>query len=100
MVLRIKELIKQKGLTITEVAERMNVNRVNLSNMISGNPTIKSLEQIAEAMEVDVWELFISPEQLKDKELSAMVKYKENLYTANSISELEDIIRKLKQEKI
>lgn len=31
MELRIKEVIKEKGMTITELADRMSINRVNLT---------------------------------------------------------------------
>ena len=46
MELRIKELCKEKGLTLQQVAEYMGVNRVSLSNSINGNPTIGTLEKI------------------------------------------------------
>lgn len=58
MELRIKEVIKQRGYTITSLAEKMGINRVNLSNMINGNPTVETLCKIADALDVPVTELF------------------------------------------
>jgi len=58
MDLRIKEVIKEKGMTITELADKMGINRVNLSNMVNGNPTVETLNKIADALEVSVTELF------------------------------------------
>ena len=58
MDLRIKEVIKEKGMTITELADKMGINRVNLSNMVNGNPTVETLNKIAGALEVSVTELF------------------------------------------
>ena len=58
MDLRIKEVIKEKGMTITELADKMGINRVNLSNMVNGNPTVETLNKIAAALEVSVTELF------------------------------------------
>lgn len=58
MGLRIKEIIKEKGYTIKSLSEKMNINRVNLSNMINGNPTVETLEKIADALEVPITELF------------------------------------------
>ena len=46
MDLRIKEVIKEKGMTITELADKMGINRVNLSNMVNGNPTVETLNKI------------------------------------------------------
>lgn len=61
MGLRIKEVIKEKGMTITELADKMGINRVNLSNMINGNPTFETLEKIATALSVNIAELFEQP---------------------------------------
>lgn len=58
MELRIKELCKEKGLTLQQVAEYMGVNRVSLSNSINGNPTIGTLEKVAAALGVEVIDLF------------------------------------------
>lgn len=65
MGLRIKEVIKEKGTTITELADKMGINRVNLSNMINGNPTYETLDKIATALGVNITELF---EQLQSNE--------------------------------
>lgn len=58
MGLRIKEVIKEKGLTITELADKMGINRVNLSSMVNGNPTVETLEKIATALNVPISALF------------------------------------------
>ena len=63
MDLRIKEVIKEKGMTITELADKMGINRVNLSNMINGNPTVETLTKIASALNVPVTELFDAPKE-------------------------------------
>lgn len=63
MDLRIKEVIKEKGMTITELADKMGINRVNLSNMVNGNPTVETLNKIADALEVPVTELFEQPKK-------------------------------------
>ena len=61
MTLRIKEVIKEKGLTIQSIADTMGINRVNLSNSINGNPTVETLGRIAEVLNVPIQELFASP---------------------------------------
>lgn len=61
MILRIKEVIKERGMTITELADKMGINRVNLSNMINGNPTVETLNKISNAIGCDISELFERP---------------------------------------
>jgi len=58
MNLRIKEICKEKGVTIGEVAEKMQVARESLSRAINGNPTLDTLEKIATALGVPVPSLF------------------------------------------
>lgn len=55
---RIKEVAKEKGYTITLLAEKIGISQVSLSRMINGNPTADSLAKIAEALDVDIRDLF------------------------------------------
>lgn len=57
MALRIKEIIKEKGMTVQTLADKMGINRVGLSNHINGNPSVAILEKIATALEVSIQEL-------------------------------------------
>lgn len=57
-MLIIKEIAKRKGVSLEELAEKLGINRVTLSRNINGNPTVKTLETIAEALEVEVRDLF------------------------------------------
>ena len=61
MNLRIKEVIKEKGASIQELADKMGINRVTLSNIINGNSTIETLNKIADALCIPVTELFKQP---------------------------------------
>lgn len=59
--LRVKELLKEKGISQKELAERLNMTETGLSISINenGNPPLKRLEEIANALNVDFLELFI-----------------------------------------
>ena len=59
-MLRIKEVAKEKGFTITGLAEKLGMSQVSMSRIINGNPTTETLLKIAEALDVDVKELFVS----------------------------------------
>ncbi len=59
--MRIKEAIKEKGLTVAVVAQRMGVDSPALSRVIHGNPTIEMLERVAAAIGIHVTELFDKP---------------------------------------
>ena len=61
MDLRVKEVCKEKGVTLAEVASKIGVAQASLSKMLGGNPTIGTLEKIADALGVPVTELFEKP---------------------------------------
>ena len=60
-MLRIKEVIKEKGLTVKEVAEKLGMSSPSLSDAINGNPTADKLERIATALNVPITDLFEQP---------------------------------------
>ena len=55
---RIAEILKSKGITQKDLAEKIGISRVGLSKAINGNTTITTLRRIAAALEVSVPELF------------------------------------------
>lgn len=60
--MRIKEVIKENGLTAAAVAQRMGVVPEALSRIINGgNPTVRMVERIAAAIGVPITELFAPP---------------------------------------
>ena len=63
MNLRIKEVLKEKGLTAVWLASQIEITQPNMSNMVSGKskPSLDTLERIASALNVPVTELFEQP---------------------------------------
>lgn len=57
-VMDIKKVIKAKGLTVKEVAERMDITPIGLSQHINGNPSVQVLERIAAAIGCEVGDFF------------------------------------------
>lgn len=66
MTHRIKELIKEKGYTQQELADKLNMSRVGLSQLINSKPSYPTLEKIASALNVPMWQLFASPEEVNN----------------------------------
>lgn len=65
MELKVKEIIKAKGLTMQQVADELGITRDTLTRNINGNPTIETLEKIAKALEVSVSDL-LNEKKLED----------------------------------
>lgn len=62
---RIKELIKEKGYTQQEFADLLGMSRVGLAQIVNGKPSYPTLEKIATALNVPMWQLFASPEEVQ-----------------------------------
>lgn len=65
MLLRIKEISKGKGVSITKLAELVGITQPNMSNIANGktSPSLELLERIASALGVTVPELFAAPKE-------------------------------------
>lgn len=61
MGLRIKEVCKEKHISLADVAKQIGINPVTLSQSLNGNPTLSRLQEVADVLGVDVSELFEKP---------------------------------------
>ena len=57
IVTNLKEICRRKGLSLTDVANRMGASPSNLLSSVKGNPTISKIQDIANALQVSVSEL-------------------------------------------
>lgn len=57
--MNIKRIIKARGYNQKTLAQKMNINRVTLADMIDGNPTVKSLQKIADALDCKMVDFFM-----------------------------------------
>ena len=65
--MNIDKLLAEKGMTKTMLAERMGIRSQNV-NVALRNPTEETMRKIAEALGVDVWELFVSEKEVEEKD--------------------------------
>lgn len=64
--IRIKEICKEKGITLEDLAKRLGILRTSLSQALSRNSfSTDKLSDIAIALNVPMWQLFASPEEVQ-----------------------------------
>lgn len=99
--MRIKEVLKENGCTQQMLADRMNVSLSAVKQMVSAESlTTSTLEKIATALKVSMWQLFASPEEVTGEgELTALIHHKGEFYKANTVKELEKIVSKIKEKQ-
>jgi len=91
MKLRIKEIAKNKGIQLKDVAQKMGIAQESLTRAINGNPQLETLEKIANALEVDITELFPVPVH----SIKGFFEVDGVVHKINNKSQLLDIISKL-----
>lgn len=71
-MLKIKEIAREKGYTMQQLADKLGIVRDTLTRQAHGNPTISTLQKIAEVLEVDITELFDTGAIEKYKKITAI----------------------------
>lgn len=99
---RIKEVLKDQGITQTELASRLGLPKTSITQLLTiGNPNLKTLESVANALGVPVWELLVSREEMKDEfylDIVGVVKVNGVTHSIESTEDLEKIIGMIKKE--
>lgn len=58
MLARVKEILKEKGLRMSDLADRLGQDQSNLQKSLGKNPTLSTLEQVAKALSIPMSDLF------------------------------------------
>ena len=58
MKLRVREICKSKGLTMAQLADKLGIVKDTISRNVNGNPTLETLQKIADALGAQVVDLF------------------------------------------
>ncbi len=110
MIYRSREVIDTLQLRKVDVAERMGITPVGLNQILNTEkPKLETLEKLAKAINVSVWKLYLSDEEIREIELiadkgnnesdlTALIQHKADFYKAESLEELEAIVKKIKSE--
>ena len=85
---KVKELCREKGITIKQLAEKMQIAPESLSRAINGNPQLSTIRKIADALGVSITDLFDHSED----ELLAIVVCAGSTHTATTKAELKKIV--------
>lgn len=94
-MIRIKELLKEKGMTTLELSEMVDVTPQNLSKLINEKtkPSLATYEKIADALDVHISKLF------ENDGVTGFIKANGEIREISSIGDLEKLLDELKTEK-
>lgn len=94
-MLQVKNICKQQGITLKQLAERMDVSPEVVTRMLSakGNPTLSTLENIAKALGIEVYELFDNFDA--DKRVHGFLDVGGKTYRINNLNDLQTVYNKI-----
>jgi len=98
MKLRLKEVLKEKGKTMSEVADNIGTKQAALSRAISedGNPTLSLLQRIAIYLDIPITELF---EPSKSDGTTGYIEHDGKIFKINSIDDIENLLAEIKKSE-
>lgn len=103
MSTRIKEIMASKGFTNVSLGEKMGVSKQAVGQMLKAESlTTASLEKIAVALDVPIWQLFASPEEVSahqqdtSSDFAAYIRCDGVHLTADTLEEFWHLVDELK----
>ena len=89
--LRIKELMKEKGVTSREMAKVLGISENGMSMIINGKrqPRFEILERISNHLELEVWQLFRGSEHA----IRGYVEVSDRIHRITTEQDLEQILK-------
>lgn len=67
MELRIKQILRERNITQQQLADMLGITRSAITQQLAGKPSLVTLEKIAEALEVEMYELFKSKSEIVEE---------------------------------
>ena len=93
--LSVRMLCRKQGITMRQLADKMQIAPESLSRAINGNPTLSTIQSIAQNLNVDVSSLFQT--QLAQTDLTAIVVWRGKTLVTDDINSLIDFASEIKE---
>ncbi len=95
--LRVKELLKERGMMMKDFAEQIGISRETLTRALQGNPQYSTLKTIADGLGLSVRDLFKPREE--EQTLQGVVTYKGEVYVISSKTDFDALVSIIRNQK-
>ena len=93
--LSVRMLCRKQGITMRQLAEKMQIAPESLSRAINGNPQLSTIQSIARNLNVEVADLFNN--SLGQSDLTAIVVFRGKTLVTDNINSLLDYAIEIKE---
>ncbi len=98
--LQVREILRQRGMKMKELAEIIEIAPETLTRALQGNPRFSTLKQIATALKLEVRDLFVLPPEKDNKDtINGFIEYEGVVYSIRSINDLDILSQKIKIQR-
>lgn len=91
----VRMLCRKQGITMRQLAEKMQIAPESLSRAINGNPQLSTIQSIASNLNVEVADLFNT--SLDQSDLTAIVVFRGKTLVTDNINSLIDFASEIKE---
>ena len=84
--LRIKEILIERGISITQFAEMLGIERPNVYNVFT-KPTWQRLQQSSEILNMPISDFFVKD----DTDINGYIEYKGKVYTIKDLKSFQHL---------
>lgn len=88
MKTRVLEICKARGISLSDLAEKIGVKQANLSQSLNNNPTLSTLKAVADNLGVEIADLF----EKQDKEVSGYLEVGSEIRKITGVADLLPIV--------
>lgn len=88
--LRVKELLKERGMMMKDFAEQIGISRETLTRALQGNPQYSTLKTIADGLCLSVRDLFKPREE--EQTLQGVITYKGEAYVIRNRQDFDALV--------
>jgi len=92
--LRIKEILRERGISVVEFADKLGIERQNVYNVFT-KPTWQRLEQCSEILNMPISELF----EKGSSEIQGFIEYRGTIYRINDIQSFQNLANLVNNNK-
>ena len=92
--LRIKEILNERGISVTQFAEMLGIERPNVYNIFT-KPTWQRLEQCSEILNMPISDFF----EKDESEIHGYIEYKGKIYRITDLRSFNNLADKINSDK-
>lgn len=84
--IKIKEILKQRGISVVDFAEKLGIQRQNVYNVLS-KPTWQRLEQCSQILDMPIADFF----EKNDSEINGFIEYRGTIYRITDLKSFNNL---------